>query len=273
MTDSPQVRSLPRFLAGPDLHSMRTPFVAGNWKMNLDGARSAALVDAIRSAAADTRAVEVGVFPPFPYLADVVRRCAGSSLRVGAQNCHAQSSGAFTGEVAPPMLKDVGATHVILGHSERRQFCGEDDAQIRAKLAAALAHGLVPIVCIGETLAERQAQRTLDVIRRQLDGALAGFDAKQLAPLVLAYEPVWAIGTGLNATPAQAVEVHRFIRGACVERFGAAFGAALRIQYGGSVKPENAAELLREDEIDGALVGGASLDPRSFLSIVQAATV
>lgn len=241
--------------------------------MNLDGARAAALVDAVRLATTSDARVEVGVFPPFPYLADVARRCAGSRVRVGAQNCHAQNSGAFTGEVAAPMVKDVGATHVILGHSERRQFCGEDDAQVRAKLVAALEHGLVPIVCIGETLAQRQAQQTLDVIRRQVDGALAGFTASQLAPLVIAYEPVWAIGTGLNATPAQAVEVHRFIRGLCAERFGAEFAATLRIQYGGSVKPENAAELMREDEIDGALVGGASLDPRSFLSIVQAATV
>lgn len=241
--------------------------------MNLDAARAATLVDAIRSAATTAARVEVGVFPPFPYLADVARRCAGSSVRVGAQNCHAQPAGAFTGEVAAPMVKDVGATHVILGHSERRQFCGEDDTLVRAKLAAALAHGLVPIVCVGETLAQRQAQRTLDVIRGQVDAALAGFTAAQLAELVIAYEPVWAIGTGLNATPAQAVEVHRFIRGLCAERFGAPFAAALRIQYGGSVKPENAAELMREDEIDGALVGGASLDPRSFLSIVQAATV
>jgi triosephosphate isomerase (TIM) len=229
------------------------------------------LIEAVCSGTTAMQGVEVGVFPPFPYIADAARRCAGRGVFVGAQNCHAQPAGAFTGEVAASMLKDVGATHVILGHSERRQFCGEDDAAVREKLAAALAHGLVPIVCVGETLAERQGNRTFDVIRRQLEGALAGFDAAQLAGLVLAYEPVWAIGTGVNATPAQAVEVHRFIRGLCAERFGAKFAAALRIQYGGSVKSENAAELLCQDEIDGALVGGASLEPRSFLSIVQAA--
>ncbi|MFG0320552.1 MAG: triose-phosphate isomerase [Planctomycetota bacterium JB042] len=248
---------------------MRKPFVAGNWKMNLDGAAARPLVEGLAEAC-DGVAVEVGVFPPFPLLERVARWAEGSSLIVGAQDCHDQASGAYTGEVSAAMVGDAGGTHVILGHSERRQQFHEDEPLLARKLRAALEHGLAPILCVGESLEQRDGGRTLDVCRGQLEGGLEPFSADDLSTLTVAYEPVWAIGTGRTATPDQAVEVHRALRETLAGRFGKPFADAVRIQYGGSVKADNAASLLGEAEIDGALVGGASLKLDAFLPIVRA---
>ena len=250
---------------------MRTPFIAGNWKMNLDRARAAELVEGVAAGRTGLPPSEIGLFPPFTMLAEVARLAEGKGIAVGAQDCHPEDSGAYTGEVSAPMIVDAGATHVILGHSERRRDFGEAEELLARKLAAALRHGLRPILCVGETLEERDGDRTLDVVLGQVKGALASFSATDLEHVTVAYEPVWAIGTGRNATPAQAVEVHAAIRGCLGELLGDAFAAATRIQYGGSVKPDNAASLLGEADIDGALVGGASLDTDSFLGIARAA--
>jgi len=250
---------------------MRTPFIAGNWKMNLDRASARALVEGLVARASEFGAVDIGVFPPFPLLREVVELASGSIVVVGAQDCHPEASGAFTGEVSAAMIRDAGATHVILGHSERREHFGEDERLLQRKLRAALDHGLHPILCVGERLPERDAGKALSVVREQVRGCLDGFSAEDLAHLTVAYEPVWAIGTGRTATPAQAVEVHQAIRAAVAEQISDAFASGLRIQYGGSVKPQNAADLLNEAEIDGALVGGAALDLSSFAGILQAA--
>jgi triosephosphate isomerase len=250
---------------------MRTPVVVGNWKMNLDRAKAGELVRQLREGA--TASAEVGVAPPFPYLAEVVEAARGSKLFVGAQNLSAEPYGAFTGEVSGAMLKDVGCTHVIVGHSERRHGphgTAESNDEVGRKVRAALAAGLVPILCVGETAAERQAKRTVSVVLDQMDAGLRGIAEAEAAPLLVAYEPVWAIGTGLNATPEQAGEVHRLLRDWLVKRYSPAFADRTRILYGGSVKPENAAELLKVPDVDGALVGGASLAASSFLSIVKA---
>ncbi len=248
---------------------MRRPFIAGNWKMNLDLAGALALVRAIRSAVGTGVGVDVGVFPPFVYLPAVVDALRGSPVVVGAQNLHPEPAGAFTGEVSGPMIRDVGATHVIIGHSERRQYFGETDAGVNARLKAALGCGLKPIVCVGETLAEREAGNTERVVKTQVTGALRDMTPEAMRGVVLAYEPVWAIGTGRTATPAQAQAVHAFIRSILADWFGSGVADVVRIQYGGSVKPSNAAALLGQPDIDGALVGGASLDAASFLGIVQ----
>lgn len=239
--------------------------------MNLDPPRARALVQGLAAAKALFEGVQVGVFPPFTLIHDAVAAAAGAPLAVGAQNCHHEPSGAYTGEVSAAQVRATGATHVLVGHSERRRDYGEAEPLLQQKLRAALAAGLAPVLCVGERLEERDTGRTLDVVGRQLDGALAGFTAAELAALVVAYEPVWAIGTGRNATPAQAVEVHRFVRGRLAERFAPGFAGAARILYGGSVTKDNASALLAEDEIDGALVGGASLALDSFLSIARAA--
>jgi len=212
--------------------------------------------------------VDVLVAPPFTVLAAVARVLKGSNVLLGAQNMHSESEGAFTGEVAPPMLKEAGCTHVILGHSERRQLFGETDEGVAKKAAAALAHGLVPIVCVGETLEERDAGKTMAVVERQVDRALRGLSPERVEGLVIAYEPVWAIGTGRTASPAQAQEVHGFIRRRVAGSHGPA-AEVVRILYGGSVKPDNIGALMHEPDIDGALVGGASLKGDSFLKIVH----
>jgi len=250
---------------------MRKPFIAGNWKMYLDEASARPLVEGLAEACPE--AADVGVFPPFTLLERVARWAEGSSLLVGAQDCHAEAEGAFTGEIAAGMIRDAGGTHVILGHSERRRDFGEKETLLAAKLRGALGAGLAPILCVGELLAERDEGRTIDVVAAQVDGALEAFSAEELAALTIAYEPVWAIGTGRVATPEQAVEVHRAIRERLASRFTESFAAAVRIQYGGSVKPDNAATLLGEAEIDGALVGGASLKLDAFLPIIRAARV
>ena len=212
--------------------------------------------------------MDLAVCPPSCYLDAVGRAIAGSKVALGAQNMYHEKDGAFTGELSAAMLRDLGCTYVILGHSERRHILGETDAAINKKVHAALAAGLIPIVCVGELLAEREAGQTLAVIRRQFDGSLAGVSAEQMKAVVIAYEPVWAIGTGKVATPQQAEEVHLALRKIVAERYNGAIADVVRIQYGGSVKPDNAAELLKQPDIDGALVGGASLKVDQFLGIV-----
>lgn len=247
---------------------MRRPIIVGNWKMNLDRAGALALASEIVEPASSLPHVDLAVCPPFVYLAEVAKITAGSQIGLGAQNVSHEANGAFTGEISTAMLKDIGCNFVILGHSERRQFMGETDELVNKKLHAALAAGLEPIVCVGELLAERESGNTLDVIRRQFTGSCDGLSAQQMAKLVLAYEPVWAIGTGKVATPEQAEEVHLALRKMIAERYNQATADAVRIQYGGSVKPSNAAELLSQPNIDGALVGGASLKSADFLGIV-----
>jgi triosephosphate isomerase len=248
----------------------RRPIVAGNWKMNLDRRRGRELASAIASRRGEASGVELVLCPPAVYLETVVAAVASSDVTVGGQNVHEQATGAFTGEVAAGMLVDVGCRSVIVGHSERRTLCGESDAAVNAKTKAALAAGLTPIVCVGETLEEREAGRTHDVIAAQVTGSLAGLGEADLRRTVVAYEPVWAIGTGKVATPEQAQEVHAAIRGLLAALSSPATAAAIRIQYGGSVKPDNAAVLAAQPDIDGALVGGASLKADDFLAIAKA---
>ncbi|HMF13652.1 MAG TPA: triose-phosphate isomerase, partial [Gemmataceae bacterium] len=220
-----------------------------------------------------TGGVRVAVCPPFPYLATVADALRGSHVELGAQNCYFEREGAFTGEVSPTMLVDVGCKWVILGHSERRHVLGESDALINRKIEAALAAGLGVIFCVGETLSEREANQTEHVLQTQLIGGLDGLDAAAVARMVVAYEPFWAIGTGRNATPEQAQQAHAFIRRQIGPRFGEESARSLPIQYGGSVKPDNAASLLGQPDVDGALVGGASLKADQFLAIVGAASI
>ena len=248
---------------------MRRTFIAGNWKMNKDLAGALELANALKAAVADDTPVDVGVFPPFVYLPAVVQALEGSPVVAGAQNLHPEPKGAFTGEIAAPMILDVGATHVIIGHSERRHLFGETDEEVNKKLKAALEAGLHPIVCVGETLEQREAGTTEDIVGGQIRAALDGLTPEQGHGVVLAYEPVWAIGTGVTATPDQAQEVHAFIRSVLADLTTETVAEAVRIQYGGSVKPDNATELLGQPDIDGALVGGAALTADAFLAIVN----
>jgi triosephosphate isomerase len=251
------------------LANKRRPIVAGNWKMHGSRAANHALLEALLMGG-ESDAVGCLVFPPFVYLADAVRQLAGASIGVGAQDVCAEAQGAFTGEVSAAMLADVGVTHVLAGHSERRALFGEDDALVARKFLAAQAAGLTPVLCVGETLAERDAGQTHAVVARQLDAVLAVAGVGALARAILAYEPVWAIGTGRNATPGQAQDVHAFIRGR-VGAHDASIAAGLGILYGGSVKAANAAELFGMPDVDGGLVGGASLKAEEFLAIRSAA--
>jgi triosephosphate isomerase len=244
----------------------RRRFVCGNWKMHKTVAEAVQLVRDLRQRLGDARA-QVAVAPPFTALGAVKQALQGSSIQLFAQNCHFEKQGAFTGEVSAAMLRDVGCDGVILGHSERRQLFGETDESVARKLKAALAEGLAPIVCVGETLQEREGGRTWDVVSGQVRNALSGLDAQALGRVTIAYEPVWAIGTGRNATAAQAQEVHAQIRG-LLRELGGGVADSIRIQYGGSVKPDNAAELLAQPDVDGALVGGASLKADDFAKIV-----
>lgn len=249
----------------------RKKFVAGNWKMFTTAATGRKLArDVVQGLPTEDR-VTVAVCPPFPYLVQIADVLRGSRVGLGAQNVYPEKEGAFTGEVSPTMILDVGCRYVIVGHSERRHKLGETNEFINRKVRAALAVGLDVILCVGETLEERQANRTEAVLDSQLVGGLAGVDAASLSRLVIAYEPVWAIGTGQNATPAQAQQAHAFIRRQIGERFGEEHAGALPIQYGGSVKPDNAGSLLQQPDVDGALVGGASLHADQFLAIVRAA--
>jgi triosephosphate isomerase (TIM) len=249
----------------------RRKFIAGNWKMNTTWDDGAALAGAIAIAIDKADDVEVAVCPPFVYLEAVREAIADSSVGLGAQNCYHQAKGAFTGEISPQMLVDIGCKYVILGHSERRQIFEESNQDVNQKVVAALGVGLTPIVCVGETLDQRQAGQTTAVVREQIEGSLAGFSVEQVQKLVIAYEPVWAIGTGVVATPEQAEEVHADLRRLLESRYNSQVASAVRIQYGGSVNAENAATLLKQPNIDGALVGGASLKADSFLAIVAAA--
>jgi triosephosphate isomerase len=248
---------------------MRRAVVAANWKMYKTVREAEAFAEAFLPRVTDVREVEIVLAPPFPALAALGRRLAGSSVALAAQNVNPEKQGAFTGEVSPPMLAELGCAYCIVGHSERRTLYGEDDAVVARKAAALLAHGMRPIVCVGETLEQREQGRTATVVNAQLAGSLAAVTKDHAAEVVVAYEPIWAIGTGKTATPELAQEVHALIRAALRERFGAA-GERIRIQYGGSVKPDNAAALLAQQDIDGALVGGASLEPDSFAQIVRA---
>ncbi|NOY40668.1 MAG: triose-phosphate isomerase [Planctomycetes bacterium] len=249
---------------------MRTPLIAGNWKMNTDGNGAAELAGGIASRAGEVPDVELLVCPPAIYLTRVRNAIGDASVGLGAQNMSCQPSGAFTGEISAGMLTDIGAQYVILGHSERRHIFGESDENVNKKTHAALAAGLVPVVCVGELLEEREAGRTAEVISGQIKGSLAGITAEQISTVVIAYEPVWAIGTGKVATPEQAEEVHADLRKQLAECYNAEVAETVRILYGGSVKPDNANDLLGQPNIDGALIGGASLKVDDFLAIAAA---
>ncbi|MBI3098854.1 MAG: triose-phosphate isomerase [Planctomycetes bacterium] len=248
---------------------MRTPFIVGNWKMHGTRAEAVALAGAVRKAAEGAPEVEVGVAPPFPFIEAVSGICAGGRVKVGGQDCHSEAKGAFTGSTAGPMLRDLGCAFVIVGHSERRHGLGESDECVGKKLRAALASGLIPIACVGELLEERERGATEHVVRRQLQAAFEGLNADLAGRCVVAYEPVWAIGTGRTATPAQAQEVHSDIRRFLGRLLGDPVASTVRIQYGGSVKADNIDALMTQPDIDGALVGGASLDAAAFTRIVQ----
>lgn len=250
--------------------STRKPFVAGNWKMNLERKTALGLALSVRDSVGRRDDVDVAVFPPFVYLDEIARALAGSMVKTGAQNCADEVSGAFTGEVSPPMLVDVGATYVLIGHSERRHVYGEGDELVGRKVRLALEHGLSPILCVGETLEQRQAKQTEHVVGEQLARGLAGVDGRAIQTRVtIAYEPVWAIGTGLNATPAQAGEVHTYLRGVLAGLYNESAADRTRILYGGSVKPDNVRALMSVTGVDGVLVGGASLTPESFLPLLE----
>ena len=249
---------------------MRKKFIAGNWKMNTTSITAELLAAAVAKGLGSEVRVDVAVCPPFPYLARVAQAIHGTPIALGAQNCYPKNDGAFTGEVSPAMLVDVGCQLVIVGHSERRQILKETDAFINEKVHAALNAKLKVILCIGETLDERKANRTEAVLDTQLTGSLAQITAELLRHIVIAYEPVWAIGTGVNASKEQAQEAHAFVRKRVGQLCGDAAAQQLVIQYGGSEKPSNAAELLAQPDVDGALVGGASLNAEDFLGIVKA---
>jgi triosephosphate isomerase len=247
----------------------RKLIIAGNWKMNKTVAEAVALVTDLKRELAQVKEVDLVVCPPFTALSEVSKAILDSNLRLGAQNMSEQSDGAFTGEISAAMLKEFSVRFVILGHSERRQYQREADSLVAKKALAAHAHALKPIVCIGETLIERENHATEKVLLSQLKGSLAGLTAEQMLETILAYEPVWAIGTGRNATPDQAQEAHAFIRKTLATMFDEAVAKRVRIQYGGSVKPNNARDLMSQPDVDGALVGGASLEVRSFSDIVK----
>lgn len=247
---------------------MRRKLVAGNWKMHGSRASAQALAEAIANAPTNT--CDIAVFPPFPYLAELIGRAKGSAIAFGAQDVSEHAEGAYTGEVAASMVRDLGATHALVGHSERRQYHAESNACVAAKFAQAQAAGLIPVLCVGETLAQRDANQTESVISAQLDAVLERCGIAAFAQALVAYEPVWAIGTGRTATPAQAQQVHAFIRGKVVMA-DATIASSLRLLYGGSVKPGNAVELFAQADVDGGLIGGASLVAADFLAICAAA--
>jgi len=248
----------------------RTPLIAGNWKLNNTIAESKALAGAIAAHVGAGLACEVVVGPVATSFAAVRESLDGSAVGLSAQNTHWEDSGAWTGELSPTLLVDAGCGYCIIGHSERRQFFGETDEGVRKKVGALLVHKVVPILCVGESLEQREAGKTLDVVLGQIDAATEGYDAVALAPLVVAYEPIWAIGTGRTAKAEDAQDVHGAIRGRLAELKGQSWADSVRILYGGSVKPSNADELLSQPDVDGALVGGASLTPDNFIPIIDA---
>jgi triosephosphate isomerase len=247
------------------------PFIAGNWKMFKTVPEAVDMVKKLHEASLGLEKARFVVIPPFTALSEVNRTLLESPVQTGAQNMHWEDQGAFTGEVAAPMLKDVGCTYVVIGHSERRQLFGETDETVNKKIQTALSHGLVPIMCIGESLDERENGKTITKIQKQITDGLEGFGTDQIAQIIIAYEPIWAIGTGLTATPDQAQEVHGFIRSSLSEKHGNDIASYAIILYGGSVKPENTSSLLKEKDINGALVGGASLKAESFAEIAKEA--
>ena len=251
------------------MNKERKLIIVGNWKMNKTVAEALALVDDLKRDLANVKEVDIVVCPPFTALESVSKSILDSNLRLGAQNMSEHNFGAHTGEICAGMLKEFSARYVILGHSERRQYQKESDALIAKKALAAHAASLKPIVCVGETLAEREANQTEQVLETQVRGSLAGLTKEQMIETVVAYEPVWAIGTGKTATTQQAQDAHAFIRGLLVKLFDETVARKVRIQYGGSVKPANARELMEQPDVDGALVGGASLETRSFADIVK----
>lgn len=251
------------------MNKARKLIIAGNWKMNKTVAEALDLVGDLKIDLANIKEVDIVVCPPYTALSEVSKAVLDSNLRLGAQNMSENNVGAYTGEIAAVMLKEFSVRYVILGHSERRQYQKESDELISKKALAAHAASLKPIVCVGETLAEREANQTEKVLERQVRGSLAGITKDQIVETVIAYEPVWAIGTGKTATTAQAQEAHAFIRGVLTTMYDEAAARRVRIQYGGSVKPANARELMSQPDVDGALVGGASLEPRSFSDIIK----
>jgi triosephosphate isomerase (TIM) len=251
------------------MNKERKLIIAGNWKMNKTVAEAVALVGELKIELADVTEVDIVVCPPFTALSEVAKALRGSNIQLGAQNMSEHDGGAYTGEIAAAMLKELSVRYVILGHSERRQYQRESDELISKKAQAAHAVTLIPIICVGETLAERETGRTEKVLETQVRGSLTGLSKDQMAETLIAYEPVWAIGTGQTATTAQAQEAHALIRGLLVELFDETVARRVRIQYGGSVKPSNARELMSQRDVDGALVGGASLEARSFIEIVK----
>ena len=249
---------------------MRVPIVAGNWKMHKTAAEAAAFIEAIRPACAATSDREIVLAPAFTALSAAVDAARGTNIRISAQNLHWEPRGAYTGEISAAMLTEIGCSHVIIGHSERRQYFGETDGGVHLRTLAALDAGLTPIVCVGETLEQREAGNTGTVLIEQFTAGVGRLETEQFGRLILAYEPVWAIGTGRTATPEIADESHRLLRSLASGRFGSAAGDAVRILYGGSVKPSNFAGLLAKADIDGGLVGGASLEAESFAALVRA---
>ncbi len=250
----------------------RKYFIAGNWKMNKTAAEATALIDAIKAKVGSQDKVDVAVCPPFTALDAASKALAGSTIKLGAQNMHFESHGAFTGEVAADMLKEFSCTYVILGHSERREYFKECNCLINKKVKAVLANGMKPILCVGEKLEEREAGKTLDIVSEQTVKGLEGISKEDAKNVVVAYEPVWAIGTGKTATPAMAQEVHAAIRKVLADAFGADVADSIQILYGGSMKPENADALLAEKDIDGGLIGGAALKADSFVALIESAT-
>ena len=247
----------------------RKVFIAGNWKMNKNVAETKALAAELKAKFAGVTEIEVAICPTFTSLAAAVEVLKGSNVKVGAQNIHWADNGAFTGEISGSMLKELGVEYVIIGHSERRQYFGETDETVNKRSKAALKNGIKPIVCVGETLAEREANKTNEVLKTQIDGAFVGFTAADMATVVVAYEPVWAIGTGKTATNEIAQDAHAFIRKELTALFGAQVAEAVRIQYGGSMKADNSASLIAQKDIDGGLVGGASLKAADFEALVK----
>lgn len=248
---------------------MRKKFIAGNWKMNCVSREAEELVEAVAGKLMPSPQIDILICPAFTVLAKVRDRLKGSPIKLGAQNMHWESKGAFTGEVSASMLKDCGCEYVILGHSERRHVMGETDEMINKKLSSALVAGLIPILCVGETLQEREANRARDVVERQIEKATAQIGSQDIQKTIVAYEPVWAIGTGKNATPAEAQEMHRCIRKHLERKYETAIAGDARILYGGSVKPDNARDILLQEDVDGFLVGGASIDANAFLKILS----
>ena len=248
---------------------MRKPIIAGNWKLNKTITESIDLVNALKRELGDVSEVDIVVCPVYTALVDVRDALIDSNIILGAQDVYWENEGAFTGEVSAPLLKDAGVQYCIIGHSERRQFFNETNDSVNKKLKAVLKSGMIPIVCVGENLEERESNKTFDVVRNHCEGGLSGLTAAEAKDIIIAYEPVWAIGTGKTATSQQAQEVHQFIRDLLIKMFGKEVAQKIRIQYGGSVKPENIAELISQKDIDGALVGGASLKSESFVKIVK----